>query len=69
MNLHRRKKDSSSHPEADKAIREADVHYEEVISRADEVEKVAGQVKKLSKRNHFSERIEAIMEGREYRGE
>lgn len=69
MRIRRRKKDPPEHPEADRALQEADQHYEEVISREKEVKKISKQARHMQKRNHFSERIEAIMEGREYRGE
>lgn len=65
--IFRRKKPPLTHLEADKAIEEAQKHYDEVKARDDEVHEIASSLKHIQKRNHFSERIEAIMEGKEYR--
>jgi len=67
MIFRRKPKPEPAHPAADRAIEEANKHYDEVEARAEEVHDLAKEMKRIQKRNHFAERVEAIMEGENYR--
>lgn len=53
----------SDQGEASKALAQAEVHLKEVQARAPEVSEVSRAFKVLRERNHFAERLEALIIG------
>jgi hypothetical protein len=57
----------SNEGDSEKAIQQAEKHLEEIKSRADEVTEVVRSMRVLRERNHFAERLQALIIGEEVR--